>query len=179
MGSSPIHTPLCHYCVTWYTEKQSYVLISLVCTQKWGKMTPAIFRHRKKFPDGNINIMSNGGGLIPVSENGSSGRPQGHLNCLRVMIDEGVKKKWLVRATAHYCASGHFYHKPTHLWTNMKGLAPRGTTGTVLCGGVWGMLHHVHCVSNVCILVIEGRARLRARGFSRRWCAQVRASAQR
>ena len=48
-------------------------------------MTPAIFRHRKWIPDGNINIISNGGGLIPISETGSYGRPQGHINCLRVV----------------------------------------------------------------------------------------------
>ena len=52
-------------------------------------MTPAIFRHRKYVPDGNITIISSGRGLIPISETGSSGRPQGHLimNCLRVDLD--------------------------------------------------------------------------------------------
>ena len=48
-------------------------------------MTPAIFRHDKCFPDGNINSISNGGGLIPIIETGSYGRPQSHINCLRVI----------------------------------------------------------------------------------------------
>ena len=48
-------------------------------------MTPAIFRHERSFSNANINIISNGGGLIPVSETESYGRPQSHINCLRVI----------------------------------------------------------------------------------------------
>ena len=46
----------------------------------------------------------------------------------------------VVRATVHYCAFGHFYHKPAHLWTDMRRWAPRGTTGTGLRGGKCGMV---------------------------------------
>ena len=35
----------------------------------------------------------------------------------------------------HYCAYRHFYHKPTHIWTNMLAdrWTPRGSTGTGRC----------------------------------------------
>ena len=35
----------------------------------------------------------------------------------------------------HYCAYRHFYHKPTHLWTNLlvDRWTPRGSTGTGRC----------------------------------------------
>ena len=49
-------------------------------------MTPAIFRHQKWIPDGNNNIISNGGGLIPIIETESYGRSQSHINCLRVSV---------------------------------------------------------------------------------------------
>ena len=52
-----------------------------------------------------------------------------------------VKKQWVVRATVHYCALGHFYHKLMHLWTNMQRWAPQGTAGTGPCGGECGMMH--------------------------------------
>ena len=58
--------------------------------------------------------------------------PMGSLWRRSYML-EWVKKKWVVRATVHYCAFRHFYHKPTHLWTHMTGWAPRNTTETVLC----------------------------------------------
>ena len=59
----------------------------------------------------------------------------------RPYMTKWVKKRWVVRATVHYCAFGHFYHKPTHLWTNMGRWAPGGATGTGLCGGKCGMMH--------------------------------------
>ena len=42
--------------------------------------------------------------------------------------DTGMVK----RKEVHYCAFDHFYHKPTHIWTNME-WTPRGTTGS----GLW------------------------------------------
>ena len=36
------------------------------------------------------------------------------------------------RHEVHYCAYDHFYHKPTHIWTNME-WAPQGSTGTGRC----------------------------------------------
>ena len=41
-------------------------------------MTPAVFRQHKSIQDGNINITSNCGGLIPNIQTGSYWRPQGH-----------------------------------------------------------------------------------------------------
>ena len=49
-------------------------------------MTPAIFRQHKSIQDGNINIISNGGGLIPIIQTASYGRPKSHINCLRVSL---------------------------------------------------------------------------------------------
>ena len=39
------------------------------------------------------------------------------------------------RVLVHYCAYRHFYHKPTHIWTNLDEgrWRPQGTTGTGLC----------------------------------------------
>ena len=39
------------------------------------------------------------------------------------------------RVEVHYCAYRHFYHKPTHLWTNMMAdrWSPKGSTGTGKC----------------------------------------------
>ena len=39
------------------------------------------------------------------------------------------------RVEVHYCAYEHHYHKPTHLWTNLKESewVPAGTTGTGKC----------------------------------------------
>ena len=38
----------------------------------------------------------------------------------------------VTRHEVHYCAYDHFYHKPTHIWTNME-WTPKGSTGTGLC----------------------------------------------
>ena len=84
-------------------------------------MTPAIFRHQKWFPDGNINIISNGGGLTPISETGSYGRPQGHINCLRVRVmsvTDDIPKREAetdddVERLAHCNSNG--YWNPTRL----------------------------------------------------------------
>jgi hypothetical protein len=77
MDSSTIHRPLGHF----IRGKNSLLII---CNKNEKIMTPAIFRQHKSFSNGNINVMSNGGGLIPIIETGSYGRPQGHINCLRV-----------------------------------------------------------------------------------------------
>lgn len=37
------------------------------------------------------------------------------------------------RHEVHYCAYKHWYHKPTHIWTNMLAWVPKGTTGTGQC----------------------------------------------
>ena len=79
MDSSTIHRPLGDF----IRGKNSLLII---CKKNEKMMTPVIFRHRKCIPDGNINIISNGGGLIPIIETGSYGRPQGHINCLRVLF---------------------------------------------------------------------------------------------
>jgi len=54
----------------------------------------------------------------------------------------------VTRKEVHYCAFDHFYHKPTHIWTNME-WTPRGTTGSGLCehrcrGGRWENNQWVH-----------------------------------
>ena len=45
-------------------------------------------------------------------------------------VESGVRE-----AEIHYCAYRHFYHKPTHLWTNLMvdRWTPRGSTGTGQC----------------------------------------------
>ena len=42
----------------------------------------------------------------------------------------------MVRKEVHYCAFEHlsFYHKPTHIWTNMIHWIPTGSTEDGLCG---------------------------------------------
>ena len=37
------------------------------------------------------------------------------------------------RREVHYCAYGHMYHKPTHIWTNLGGWVQQGTTGNGQC----------------------------------------------
>ena len=37
------------------------------------------------------------------------------------------------RVSVDYCAYDHWYHKPTHIWTNMKRWKPKGSTGTGRC----------------------------------------------
>ena len=51
----------------------------------------------------------------------------------------------VVRRQVDYCAFGHMYMKPTHIWTNMKRWRPQGTTGdgkgrcgNMCCAGEWG-----------------------------------------
>ena len=51
----------------------------------------------------------------------------------RPYMVEWEKVEWLTRHTVHYCAYGHFYHKPTHIWTNMGGWVQKGLTSTGLC----------------------------------------------
>ena len=41
----------------------------------------------------------------------------------------------LTRRTVHYCAYGHIFNKPTHIWTNARSWKPTGKTGDGLCGG--------------------------------------------
>ena len=59
--------------------------------------------------------------------------------------------RWVVRKEAHYCAYDreHFYHKPTHIWTNMLHWMPTGSTEGRLCrqrcnGGFRGKGRWVH-----------------------------------
>ena len=47
---------------------------------------------------------------------------------MRIWEETGM----VTRHEVHYCAYDHFYHKPTHIWTNME-WAPQGSTGTGLC----------------------------------------------
>ena len=42
----------------------------------------------------------------------------------------------VARVTIDYCAYDHWYHKPTHIWTNLKRWTPKGRTGTGRCKGV-------------------------------------------
>ena len=54
----------------------------------------------------------------------------------------------VTRQEVHYCAFDHFYHKPTHIWTNME-WTPQGTTGSGRCdhrcrGGRWENDQWVH-----------------------------------
>ena len=60
----------------------------------------------------------------------------------------------MVRREVHYCAYGHFYMKPTHIWTDMMGWAPHGDTETEKCEGrckegmyVAGRYHHKYRIS--------------------------------
>ena len=60
--------------------------------------------------------------------------PVGSLAC------RPYQRRWLLRAgkrmvrrEVHYCAYRHVYNKPTHIWTNMTGWKPKGTTGTGKC----------------------------------------------
>ena len=39
-----------------------------------------------------------------------------------------------VRREVHLCAYGHYYMKPTHIWTSVTGWEPRGQTGDGKCG---------------------------------------------
>ena len=43
------------------------------------------------------------------------------------------QKGYVWRRVVHYCAFGHMYHKPTHIWTNMGQWAPVGETGNGRC----------------------------------------------
>ena len=48
-----------------------------------------------------------------------------------------------VRREVDLCAYGHYYRKPTHIWTSVMGWTPRGETGDGRCGskcgaGYWG-----------------------------------------
>jgi len=57
--------------------------------------------------------------------------------------------RWVVRKEVHYCAFEHFYHKPTHIWTNMIHWVPTGSTEDGLCGqkcsgGFWRRGRWVH-----------------------------------
>ena len=81
MDSSTIHRPLCQF-----VHGKNSLLIIYKKSEKI--MTPAIFRQHKSIQDGNVNIISNGGGLIPIIQTASYGRPKSHIvnniNCLRV-----------------------------------------------------------------------------------------------
>jgi hypothetical protein len=61
--------------------------------------------------------------------------PVGNL-CRRPYM-RGWEADGVRRVEVHYCAYRHFYHKPTHLWTNMTEdmWSPRGSTGTGRCEG--------------------------------------------
>ena len=61
--------------------------------------------------------------------------PVGNL-CRRPYM-RGWEAEGVRRVEVHYCAYHHFYHKPTHIWTNMLAdrWSPRGSTGTGRCEG--------------------------------------------
>jgi hypothetical protein len=42
----------------------------------------------------------------------------------------------VVKVPIDYCAYDHFYHKPTHIWTNLKRWKPKGRTGSGRCRGM-------------------------------------------
>ena len=69
--------------------------------------------------------------------------PVGNL-CRRPYM-RGLQADGFRRVEVHYCAYGHHYMKPTHIWTNMteEQWVPKGRTGTGRCEkrcwvGMWG-----------------------------------------
>ena len=42
----------------------------------------------------------------------------------------------VVKVPIDYCAYDHWYHKPTHIWTNLKRWKPKGRTGSGRCRGM-------------------------------------------
>ena len=77
----------------------------------------------------------------------------------------------LARAKAgtrvHYCAYGHVYNKPTHIWTNLYEWKPQGQTGTGKCEcrcnagrvGPKGKWRHRYKIAGDSSLEVQGRGK--------------------
>ena len=77
-----------------------------------------------------LNVLASRCGLVAkvYMEN-----PVGNLQRRPYM--RGWEAELIRKVEIHYCAYGHHYHKPTHLWTNLteEEWQPRGQTGTGRC----------------------------------------------
>ena len=87
-----------------------------------------------------------------------------------VRRDYMQEKTWVQKRQLreiHYCAYGHPYHKPTHIWTNHLQWQPRGDTGTGRCerrcqAGGWssaGRWKHIHGIARESSREIQGKGR--------------------
>ena len=67
----------------------------------------------------------------------------------------------------HYCAYGHVYNKPTHIWTNLYEWKPQGQTGTGKCEcrcnagrvGPKGKWRHRYTIAGDSAMEVQGRGK--------------------
>ena len=85
----------------------------------------------------------------------------------REYMQEGVWRQPRQLREIHYCAYGHPYHKPTHIWTNNLLWEPEGDTGTGQCerrcqAGGWsqtGRWKHTYGIARESDREIQGKGR--------------------